>query len=152
MWKSNNLIYTSYNNTWNQPLPSSGNFWSDYTGKDLNNDGVGDTLYHIIENYTDQYPLMQPANTVQPTTENLLPAETLQVLSPNPSEKPAPSPTSTLPVGALHYETNQTFSVEQVLWVLATLAIIVLAMLVAYGLCKRRKCPSKQLLGNRAEF
>lgn len=35
-----------------------GNYWSDYNGTDLNQDGIGDTPYLIDENNTDNYPLM----------------------------------------------------------------------------------------------
>jgi parallel beta-helix repeat protein len=147
-----NGYYTSYNNTWNQALPSGGNFWGDYAGNDLNNDGIGDTPYHIIENYTDHYPLISLANTIQPTSENLLPGETVQILNPNPSGESSPSPTSTLPVSGQHYETSQTFSVQQVLWVLVLLTfVIILALLAAYCLYKRRKCPQQQPAGNRTK-
>ncbi len=37
-----------------------GNYWSDYTGKDDNGDGIGDTPYVIDANRTDRYPLMAP--------------------------------------------------------------------------------------------
>ena len=37
-----------------------GNFWSDYKGKDSNDDGKGDTPYIIDENNRDNYPLMNP--------------------------------------------------------------------------------------------
>ena len=147
-----NGYYTSYNNTWNQPYPSGGNYWGDYTGKDLNKDGIGDTTYHIIENYTDQYPLINPANTIQPTTENLLPAETGQIVNPTQSQKPSPSPTNNLPIDDQHYETNPAISVQQVFWVLVTLTIaIVLAVLGAYCLYKRRKCSAKQPADNRTK-
>jgi parallel beta-helix repeat protein len=89
-----NTYYSSVNNTWYQPLPVGGNYWSDYRGTDVNSDGIGDTPYHIIENHTDQYPLMQFANTIQPASENLLPSETAPTPTPNssPSEHPTETP------------------------------------------------------------
>ena len=39
---------------------SEGNYWSDYNGTDVNQDGVGDTPYVIGSNNIDHYPLMQP--------------------------------------------------------------------------------------------
>ena len=37
-----------------------GNFWSDYSDIDANNDGIGDTPYVIDEKRRDNYPLMFP--------------------------------------------------------------------------------------------
>lgn len=37
-----------------------GNYWSDYNGKDENNDGIGDTPYIIDSLNQDRYPLMEP--------------------------------------------------------------------------------------------
>jgi hypothetical protein len=37
-----------------------GNFWSNYTGMDMNEDGLGDVPYVINENNVDHYPLMNP--------------------------------------------------------------------------------------------
>ncbi len=51
-----------------------GNYWSDYTGADANNDGLGDTPYVVDILNQDRYPLMQmPVSP--PTTKTQLPTE-----------------------------------------------------------------------------
>lgn len=37
-----------------------GNYWSDYTGEDSNQNGIGETPYSVYQNETDRYPLMEP--------------------------------------------------------------------------------------------
>jgi hypothetical protein len=49
--------------TRNDGYPSGGNYWSNYTGVDADNDGIGDTAHTIDSNNTDRYPLMGPFNT-----------------------------------------------------------------------------------------
>ncbi|MGB9454909.1 MAG: NosD domain-containing protein [Bryobacteraceae bacterium] len=44
------------NNSWDNGR--TGNFWSDYTGKDANHDGIGDTPYPVPPSGTDRFPLM----------------------------------------------------------------------------------------------
>jgi len=51
--------FYSVNNRWDNG--TTGNYWSNYTGTDSDDD-IGDTAYHIYENYTDHYPLMEPAD------------------------------------------------------------------------------------------
>lgn len=62
-----------------------GNYWSDYTGIDNNNNGVGDTPYIINGNNIDKYPLMKPYTLI----------ESAPSPSPSPSPNPSPIPTPT---------------------------------------------------------
>ena len=45
---------------WN--TTNEGNYWSDYNGQDLNNDGIGDTPYIINAFNQYRYPLIKPVN------------------------------------------------------------------------------------------
>lgn len=45
-------------NSWDNGI--IGNYWCNYTGKDTNQDGIGDTPYIIDANNVDHYPLMGP--------------------------------------------------------------------------------------------
>jgi len=54
-------------NIWNDDV--EGNYWSDYQGVDVDKDGVGDTIYVISENNTDNHPLMGTTSSYN-TTNN----------------------------------------------------------------------------------
>jgi parallel beta-helix repeat protein len=67
----NNIVHASdpHTNQWDNGYPSGGNYWSNYTGVDINStpaqdvppsDGIGDTPYKIDSNTQDNYPLMNP--------------------------------------------------------------------------------------------
>jgi len=52
------IPYSGYANLWDDGYPSGGNYWSDYTGLDANDDGIGDIPYLIDADNQDRYPLM----------------------------------------------------------------------------------------------
>jgi len=47
-------------NVWDDGYPNRGNYWSDYSGADLNGDGIGDSPYSVDQNNLDHYPLFTP--------------------------------------------------------------------------------------------
>jgi nitrous oxidase accessory protein NosD len=50
---------------WDNGYPSGGNYWSDYSGQDTDQDGIGDAPYELIGNARDNFPLKKPWNRVQ---------------------------------------------------------------------------------------
>ena len=57
IWNSTSPItYTYKGTTYRHYL---GNYWDDYTGRDANEDGIGDTAYNINSD-NDHYPLIEP--------------------------------------------------------------------------------------------
>lgn len=49
-------VLSDSTNIWNSG--NEGNYWSHYTGQDVNGDGIGDLPYSIDENNQDNYPLV----------------------------------------------------------------------------------------------
>jgi len=81
-------------NSWDDG--AAGNYWSDYDGEDADGDGIGDTPYIIDENNRDNYPLMAPLVTPQPT-DFPSPAPSIAptpLFSPEPTNSDGAEPTS----------------------------------------------------------
>jgi parallel beta-helix repeat protein len=85
----NNFIDNEYQvwsyystNTWDHGYPY-GNYWSDYTGADTNNDGIGDKPYAVDTDNRDRYPLMNlwiPTPAAEHDTATSIVAPTFQKL------------------------------------------------------------------------
>jgi parallel beta-helix repeat protein len=58
MMFNTNQAYDDGTNAWN--TGKEGNYWSDYSGIDADNNGIGDTPYVIDADTKDKYPLMNP--------------------------------------------------------------------------------------------
>ena len=59
--KNRHQAYDDGTNVWDNGYPSGGNYWDDYDGSDMNQDGIGDTPYAILNGFNmDRYPLMAP--------------------------------------------------------------------------------------------
>jgi len=54
-------IYSAGSNSWDNSI--EGNYWDNYTGIDLNRDGIGDTPYVISNGNQDNFPLMGALST-----------------------------------------------------------------------------------------
>jgi parallel beta-helix repeat protein len=71
-----NRYHESVNNEWD------GNYWSNYTGRDRDGDGIGDIPHIIYEDKKDNYPLMSAVDIPE--------------IIPEPVNSPSPSPTTAI--------------------------------------------------------
>lgn len=71
---TNNIIHAFDQGTSKWDNGDIGNYWDDYTGKDENNDNIGDIPYNISGGANkDYHPFMHPIDTIPPLVELLFP-------------------------------------------------------------------------------
>ena len=63
-------VTTGYANFWDDGYPSGGNYWSDYTGVDSDQDAIGDTPHVIDADNKDNYPLMGMFSVFEATKQH----------------------------------------------------------------------------------
>jgi parallel beta-helix repeat protein len=74
-------------NYWNNG--AHGNYWSSYTGKDSNADGIGDTPLVLAANNQDNFPLMSQVKINNPSVN--LPSIPTPTPTPTPPAQPTPT-------------------------------------------------------------
>ncbi len=72
---TNQLYNYASSNIWDNGA-GEGNFWSDYTGSDLNNDGIGDT--NLPHQVVDWYPLMTSWYNAAPSISSFTSTESIE--------------------------------------------------------------------------
>lgn len=66
-WNANDFVGNQWDNG------THGNYWDDYNGIDIDDDGIGDTPYNISIYYQDRYPLMKSwAENHQPISPTII--------------------------------------------------------------------------------
>jgi parallel beta-helix repeat protein len=55
-WKNDFNAFDENNNSWDNG--AQGNYWDDYRGEDIDNNGIGDTPYVVYKENEDSYPIM----------------------------------------------------------------------------------------------
>lgn len=56
-WRNDENAFSEENNSWDNG--KIGNYWKEYTGKDIDGDGIGETPYVISGQISDNYPFIE---------------------------------------------------------------------------------------------
>ncbi|HSV49696.1 MAG TPA: NosD domain-containing protein [Candidatus Acidoferrales bacterium] len=134
-----------------------GNYWSDYGGKDLDNDGIGDTPFkptyvytygELVEKVTkcnpDNFPLMTPFNIDNITVDLPEWVSLLLGSSPTPSFAASPAPTlqpDSTPTPESNYHNSLLSDNTQV--IIITIIVAVLAVVIVSLLLYNKRFKSK---------
>jgi hypothetical protein len=123
------LSYPPSLNSWDNDSSSGGNYWSNLSVKDTNNDGYSEEPYVTDANNTDHYPLMQ--------TFGIVDGFTAPSPSPNASATPSESGNQSIPTFNPHSTT--TFPIEVAYTLAGVLAIVAVGAAVVL---RKRKTKS----------
>ncbi|MBA7513419.1 hypothetical protein ES705_05435 [subsurface metagenome] len=66
-----NAYNSGLDNKWDNG--SIGNFWDDYQGSDINDDGIGDSPYYFSSNSRDNYPIWDDGDDLSPSIQIVFP-------------------------------------------------------------------------------
>ena len=126
------------------PLPpwdngKEGNFWSNYTGEDVNGDGIGDTPYVVRSDIctVDRYPLVSPLNITEPSITTI-------VAGTSPSTEPSPTinlsnSTATIQLSISSSTANKNNQLAIILVIFAATLAAYLFVLIAVGTFGNKK-------------
>jgi len=99
--------YDDCNNSWDNNL--IGNYWDDYNGSDLDDNGVGDQDYMIPLISIDRYPLMDPLDLKENVSSNIIPGIIINITYPINNQKISGNITI---IGESYYEEGDIKSIK----------------------------------------
>ena len=108
------FVFDNGTNVWSKALPVGGNYWSDYSGVDADEDGIGDSQYIIDNANYDSYPLFEQA--------------------------PEEIPSETIPSETDENEQTSQFPLEYIIGLIVAFGCIVL---LAFVILKRKQTKQK---------
>ncbi len=135
--------YKVNENTWDNN--SRGNYWSNYNGTDLDNDGIGDDPYIIASSNTDNYPLITPTS-ITVNIIDFLPSPTPPpTVFPSPSPSPTASPTQSPTISTSSSPLPTPFSNQDPfpLVPVFTVSVVAVSLVVVVGLLSYHKRKTK---------